>query len=189
MDTTHTGTGPDTRMDNQLSLVLSPGYVEDLATLPMEDVRTRRTICQQLEAGHSLLRRMIQGRLDIVGSELSRRRDGGDAAAEDVLSRLPEILAEHRPAHSAARPPSSIEPEVVHRELVESLEDIVSSEELVALGEIEADRLNAAAEQLTSLETRISGERRALHERIDVIQAEVMRRYRTGEETVDSLLS
>ena len=37
-----------------------------------------RTECQEVETGLSLLRRVVQGRLDIVGLELTRRAEGGD---------------------------------------------------------------------------------------------------------------
>jgi hypothetical protein len=44
------------------------------------------------------------------------------------------------------------------------------------------------ASALEALERRISGQRRELHARIDVLQAEVVRRYREGETSVDDLL-
>ena len=44
------------------------------------------------------------------------------------------------------------------------------------------------ADQLTAFEQRVSGHRRELFERIDALQAEITRRYKTGEASVDSLL-
>ena len=41
---------------------------------------------------------------------------------------------------------------------------------------------------MTDLERHVSGQRRALHERIDALQEELVRRYKTGEASVDSLL-
>ena len=43
-------------------------------------------------------------------------------------------------------------------------------------------------EQLDAFEHEVSGHRRDLFERIDALQAEITRRYKTGEATVDSLL-
>ena len=37
-------------------------------------------------------------------------------------------------------------------------------------------------------EAELSARRRTLHERIDVLQAEITRRYKTGEASVESLL-
>jgi uncharacterized small protein (DUF1192 family) len=40
---------------------------------------------------------------------------------------------------------------------------------------------------VSAYEHDVSGRRRALHERIDVLQAEITRRYRTGEASVETL--
>jgi len=179
-------------MDNPLALVLSPAYVEGLDELSMDDVRARRTICQRLEAGHSLLRRIIQGRLDIVGSEIHRRQHGAAAPPvsgdNDLIRQLPEILSEPRASNSPSRPPTTMEPELIDDALSAELEAAVSPQQLSALGEVADADLAEASEALSELERRVSEQRRALHERIDVVQAEVMRRYRTGEVSVDSLL-
>lgn len=175
-------------MDNQLSLVLSPGFVEDLGDLSMEDVRARRTICQRLEAGHSLLRRIVQGRLDIVGSELARR-SGGEDVGDGLIGQLPNILSEPRAANSPGRPPTSVEAELVDEALAGEVEAAVSPQQMAALDGLSDGDLADAASKLEVLERKVSEQRRSLHERIDVIQSEVMRRYRTGEATVDSLLN
>ncbi len=49
--------------------------------------------------------------------------------------------------------------------------------------------LRTVGEQLTAIEQRISDQRRALHERIDTLQAEIVSRYKTGEASVDGLLA
>lgn len=49
--------------------------------------------------------------------------------------------------------------------------------------------LARAAEQLAALELEVSTLRRALFDRIDALQAELTRRYRDGETTVDDLLA
>ncbi len=175
-------------MDSQLSLVLSPGYIEDLDGLPMEDVRARRTICQRLEAGHSLMRRIIQGRLDILGNELGRRQGAETAGEDDLIGRLPEILSEPRAANSPGRPPSTMEPELIDDELAAKVEAAISPQDLSSLADMDDAKLAAASDTLARLEQQVSEQRRMLHERIDVVQAEVMRRYRSGEVSVDSLL-
>ncbi|MBV9666230.1 MAG: aerial mycelium formation protein, partial [Actinobacteria bacterium] len=53
--------------------VLAAGYLDDLRKLPLEVVRAKRGECQTVEAALSMERRLIQGRLDIVGAELRRR--------------------------------------------------------------------------------------------------------------------
>ena len=59
-------------MAEDLSTLLDPGYLGDLPRRPLPEVRSMRTECQEVESGMSLLRRVVQGRLDIVGLELAR---------------------------------------------------------------------------------------------------------------------
>jgi hypothetical protein len=49
--------------------------------------------------------------------------------------------------------------------------------------------LRELANRLEALENRVSLERRALHVRIDTLQAELVDRHKTGRATVDGLLS
>ena len=57
-----------------------------------------------------------------------------------------------------------------------------------ALTDVADDQLAAMVEGLSDYEHAVSARRRALHERIDALQAEITRRYRTGEASVESLL-
>ena len=91
-----------------MARVTSPGYLTGLTALPMEQVRAMRAECQGLENALSYVRRVAQGRLDIVGAELARRRAGGDPTdLSELIGRLPDILADRTQARSGvkARPP------------------------------------------------------------------------------------
>ena len=59
---------------------------------------------------------------------------------------------------------------------------------LADLPSVDDATLQAMADQLTDFEQRVSGYRRDLFERIDALQAEITRRYKTGEASVDTLL-
>jgi hypothetical protein len=59
---------------------------------------------------------------------------------------------------------------------------------LSRLPELDDDRLATLVEELSAHEHELSSRRRTLHERIDVLQAEITRRYKTGEASVESLL-
>src|SRR2546428_12880909 len=48
----------------RLQDVLSATYLVDLEHRPIEEIRTLRAECQQLEVDQSYLRRLVQGRLD-----------------------------------------------------------------------------------------------------------------------------
>ena len=77
--------------------VLRDDYLADLGERPVADIRAMRAECEEAEVGVSFARRILQGHLDIVESELRRRDAGGVADANslhDLVERLPEILAD-----------------------------------------------------------------------------------------------
>ncbi len=179
-------------MTPELDAVSDPSFLDDLQSRAMEDLRVVRSRLQALENSCSYVRRLIQGRVDIVGGELQRRRDGGaEGNAGELIGRLPDILSEARGATSpgSVRPPHSLEPDAEVSATLESmLEDIVPVDQLSNVVSMEADALSASLLELNALEDRVSNERRTLHRLIDSVQAEVTRRYTTGEATVDGLL-
>lgn len=172
-----------------LDALLDPGYLGDLAARSMDEVRAMRAECQEVETALSLLRRVAQGRLDIVGSELARRADGGDPAdLADLISRLPDVLSDRTSAPGLGRLPQLMAPGELPAELEAELDGIVTAGRLGDLPAVADDDLRSMTEQLVDLERRLSRHRRALFERIDALQAEITRRYKSGEATVDSLL-
>ena len=178
-------------MTPELDVVSDPSFLDDLQDRPMEELRAVRSRLQSLENSLSYVRRLIQGRFDIIGGELQRRRDGGDAGdSGELIGRLPDILAEARGSQpGSVRPPHSLEPDAeLTADLEEMLENIAAVDTLSNVVEIPEDQLSGSLTELRSLEDRVSNHRRLLHELIDKVQAEVTRRYTTGEATVDGLL-
>jgi hypothetical protein len=148
-----------------------------------------RTECQEVETGLSLLRRMAQGRLDIVGVELTRRAEGGDPAdLPDLIARLPEVLSDRTRAPGIGRLPQMMVPGELPEELEAELDAIVGAGHLADLPAVDDEHLRSMADDLAAFEQKVSGYRHELFERIDALQAEITRRYKTGEATVDSLL-
>ncbi len=180
-------------MTPELDVVTDPAFLSDLPSRPMDELREMRTRMQAIENSLSYVRRLIQGRVDIVGGELQRRREGGaDGSTTDLIGRLPEILAEDRGMGGAAsvRPPHSLEPNAeVTAQLEAKLEAILASEQMTNVVEMEPAVLKEGLTELNNLEDQVSDARRTMHGLIDAVQAEVTRRYTTGEATVDGLLS
>ncbi len=176
----------------ELDVVSDPSFLSDLPSRTMDDLRSVRSHLQSLENSCSYVRRLIQGRVDIVGGELQRRREGGnDGDAGELIGRLPDILSEARGETSpgAVRPPHSLEPDAdVTAKLEAMLEEIVPVDQLSNVVEMDEAALTSSLSQLNELEDNVSDERRTLHSLIDDVQAEVTRRYTTGEATVDGLL-
>jgi hypothetical protein len=174
-----------------LRSIIAGDELGDVTALGMDELRARRATCREVETGLSYLRRQAQGRLDVVAAERSRRADGGEADddLEDLIARLPELLAGSTRAPGTGRLPSEFGTGSVDADLADELDDIVSRGHLSEPGQLSDDELAEVADALEGYERKVSDLRRTLFDRIDAIEAELTRRYRTGEASVDSLLS
>ena len=168
--------------------VLAAGYLDDLRKMPLEVVRAKRGECQTVEAALSMERRIIQGRLDIVGAEL-RRRAGGDAADQTALvDDLKNILAERVRSPGYGRLPQLLAP-AVDDELVAEVEATADAFRLASIGDMDDAEVRGMADKLDEVEQKLSEQRRQVHERIDALHTEVVRRYKEGEAAVEGTLS
>lgn len=165
----------------------APSDLGSVESWAIEDVRSARARLQEVETGLSYVRRVVQGRLDIVNAELARRRDGGDPGdLRSLIDDLPSILGEHLRAPGVGRLPTGVGEGAVDPELEARLAEVaVVSDDLP---ELPTDALEALGERLAELEREVSDRRRDLFASIDTLQAELTRRYRTGEADVESLL-
>jgi chaperonin cofactor prefoldin len=73
-------------------------------------------------------------------------------------------------------------------ELEAELDQISNVGSIADLPSVADADLSRMADELSELERTVSTQRSALFERIDALQAEITRRYKTGEASVDSLL-
>ena len=175
----------------ELDRLLDPDYLGDLQSRSIEEIRTMRGDCQRAEDGLSFVRRQAQGRLDIVASELTRRNEGkGPSDAADIVDQLPSILG-HGVSTSGGITnvrTTSLEPPADTGDLIVELEGILHESSLTGLGQITDDELRQLFDRLTEYERLVSDRRRALHDHLDALQAEIVRRYKSGEVSVESLL-
>lgn len=172
--------------NRRIDRVLSEGYLDGLGELPLAEVRDLRNEAEQEEADLSYLRRLLQGRVDIIRAELARRR-GEFGESESIIDQLPSILADDRgPARGLGRH-TVIEPSRVdeHRRLVERL---VADSDLSALAGRTADQLDETLVRFGEHEKEISEQRRKVQTVMDACAAEITRRYREGEADVSALL-
>ncbi|WP_419836861.1 ABC transporter substrate-binding protein [Streptomyces bugieae] len=161
-----------------------PAGTPDLSGLGLPELRVVRRDSQQEEADLSYLRRLLQGRIDILRAEIARRT----AQHSPLLDRLPEILTDLPSRHrSSARHVTLGTP---HSEEYRRMADEM-------LGEVELSDLTARTDQelhdamgrLIRYERQVSQRRGALQRTTDECSAEIARRYREGEAQVDDLLS
>ncbi len=165
--------------------------VADITAVPLDDLRQLRTDCSGAEADVSFVRRVAQGRLDIVGHE-TRRRTGVVDAEPDVsglLFDLPDILAAGNGGGSAKRSVAIGAPGRLAQDLLTALDEIASPAQLASLDGLDSATLSGLMDTLGTFEVELSSARRRLHERIDAIQNEIARRYRDGEASIESLLN
>jgi hypothetical protein len=168
---------------------MAPEYLEGLEDWPIDRVRARRDEATEAETGLSFLRRIVQGRLDIVLAEQRRRQLGQEAGdLEDLLERLPGILGDRVHAPGLGRLPTLMAPGELAPELSARLEAVLSASRLYSLPSEGEEALAEASAALEEFERSVSVQRRAVFDVLDRLQEELVRRYRTGEASVDSLL-
>jgi hypothetical protein len=171
-----------------LDRVLADDYVGDVAALTMEELRAKRAECQTIEVGLSYLRRLAQGRLDIVAAEVRRRSEGGAPIdSEHLVAGLSDILGEHILAPGSGRLPRLLGPDQADVD-TQALDEIAGPGRLSAIGDAPDADLAELVDRLSTYEAEMSTSRRGLHERIDALQAEITRRYKTGEASIETLL-
>lgn len=179
-------------MEPGIDTVVSEAFTADLDELPLPEVRARRDAAQRLENAVSYVRRLAQGRLDILRVEFERR-GRGDTTTGDLLADLHDSLGDAR-ARTASeygiprRAPQDLEPPAEADAFVAELDEAAGQGLLARAADATDDEIGDAVARLAEFERSISSRRRALHETLDRIQAELVRRYRDGEVDVGSVL-
>lgn len=163
-----------------------------VAVLSMDELRAKRSEYQEVELGLSYARRIVQGRLDIIHGELERRRSGGGRSdAGQIVDRLKEgaMLGDHARPAGYGRLPSFLAPDETSDEFSSEIDQIADPDSLANLPELSDEVVDKLADQLTALERSLSDRRRQVFDRIDVYQAEIVNRYKTGSANPDELLA
>lgn len=168
----------------RIDRVMADDFVASLRTVDMAGLREMRTDAEQEEVDLSYLRRLVQGRIDILLAEQRHRCGEGGSLVDE----LPTILADapRSPARGLGRH-STLEPSRTdsHRR---HLEAIVADVELSDVAGHTDERLVELLSGLRAEEERVSRVRREVQQRVDACQGELTRRYRDGEADVAALL-
>ncbi|MEV5725476.1 MULTISPECIES: aerial mycelium formation protein [Streptomyces] len=161
----------------------------DLAALSLPELRALRRDAQRDEADLSYVRRLLQGRIDILRAELARRGPACVLAVAEasVVERLPEILTD-----APARQRSSARHVTLGTPRSEEYRRLAAE----MLGEVELSALDARTDaeladgigRLVRYEQQVSWRRQRLQRTADECSTEIARRYRDGEAQVDDLL-
>ena len=163
--------------NRRIDRVLAEDYLDGLSSLPMDEVRSLRKEAEQEETDLSYVRRLLQGRLDILRAELARRSGATEGTLVDAL---PQILADegtssspHGLGRHVTAEPSRADS---HRRHVEALIADVDLSNLPAHDELS---LRRALDTLQHEEQEVSDKRRSVQTVMDACTAEITRRYRS----------
>lgn len=166
-----------------LDRLVDPSYNAGLTKRSVEELKEMRSEAREGEGDISFERRLAQARIDILTAELERR-SGGSEDASDIVKRLPEILgAELQPRGDNPLPdraPGSTVPrnaDVPRRRI----EEIAGEQTLAKLPKLTSEEIKSIVSTLAEHETNLSTKRKRIHDVIDSIQAEIVRRYVSGE--------
>ena len=165
-----------------LQRVLEPDYLAGLTDMATDELRTKRGECTDLENGVSFVRRLAQGRLDVIVAETERRADGGGGDLGDLVARLPELLSDGVRAPGSGRVDQELDPpDHVVDPLTEVLDGVVGPSIMTEVAELGDDELSAAVIALRNHEEGLSQSRQSLHSAIDALNDEIARRIAAGE--------
>lgn len=154
------------------------------SALGLPELRTLRRDAQRDEADLSYVRRLLQGRIDILRAELARRTD----PEAPVVDRLSEILADAPSSRSAsARHVTLGTPHSEEYRLLAA--EMLADVELSDLAARTDGELYDGMGKLVRYEQQVSRRRQQLQRTVDDCTAEITRRYREGEAQVDDLLA
>ncbi len=161
--------------NRRIDRILRPEFAAGLAELSLAELRERRDECLAEREYLSLLRRLVQGRVEILKAEIERR-GGGDQSP--LVERLATILA-GEPQGSARG--EAVRVGVPEEEMLlarRRVERLVADAGLSDPTALDDDRLGQAVDLLASEEREVSERRTAVISVLDRLQDELKRRYK-----------
>ena len=162
-------------MRRRIDQVLDPEFTADLASLEISEVRHRRRIAELEEMDLSYLRRLLQGRIDIITVELSRRDQLHEQDDATIVAHLAVILAAGESNSSARRFITNEGPSRAG-EYRRRIESVVGDAKWSDVEACTPDELQAALDQLRIHEREVSEKRKRVQRVNDVLVGELARR-------------
>lgn len=168
-------------------VIADPSFVDGLAEVDTATLRARRQLCLAVERELSYQRRMLHGRIDLIGYE--QRRRGGEAEGSPIDS-LGEILHDTMSGTGRMTPDALAADPVIHPGPGRRpIDRVIDADTLGRLESASDEELVAARTAAEALEREISDQRRTAHRVEALLAAELAERYRTGSITTDELIT
>src|SRR5580698_10561091 len=124
-----------TWLDTELKRVLDPDYLDGISDRDLDEVREMRAECDQTETAVSFLRRMAQGRLDLIHAYLDRRTRTEINDMRAFVDDLPSIIAAGPPPKSGPpRMAGSRLPDAHPEDLATELDAVLGADKMSELG-------------------------------------------------------
>ena len=171
----------------RIDQVMDESFTTNIEDISIDELRSRRVICDDLDTELSYYRRMLHGRMDLLDFEL-RRRSGEETRS--LIEALPEILADSPSGRTSN--PLDRELSIDLPELAGSgnrdIDQVLSDGFLVRLPTTETEDLRNIRDLLSETERTVSLQRRSVYDAHEIVSGELSRRYREGSANADEIL-
>ncbi len=152
--------------------------MSDATHLSLSDLRAQRNALQRQEDAVSFVRRLTQGRIDLVLDEERRRVAKAPAPSGTLTERLANVFGQEHGGGSA-RPPRETDVPADHPLLVQ-LDELCEEFSFENLESLTDADISALRDALTMFEQSCSQQRHQMFEQIDALTAELVARLRDG---------
>ncbi len=169
----------------RIDQIVDPEFVEGLTELSLDALRERRGICDVVENELSYYRRMLHGRMDLLGFEL-RRRSGEETRS--LIEALPEILTDGASGYVPSGRPTKVTLPDLPDQRRRHIDEVLGADFLTRIALVEDEELNEIQRSLVEAESEISAQRHSVQEAFNTIQSELTRRYKDGLAGFDQIL-
>ena len=161
----------------RIDRIRDPAYLGGIDVLALDDLRSRRDECLAEREYLSLLRRLVQGRAEILRAELDAR--GSNQNKGPLIDRLAQILAgDERQSPSRGEAVKVGLPEEEMLLARRRIERLVSDAGISDPSALDDANLASAVDLLATEEREVSSARADVIRVLDTLQDELKRRYR-----------
>jgi hypothetical protein len=161
----------------RIDRIRGASFAQELPALDLDELRRRRDECLAEREYLSLLRRLVQGRAEILLAELDARSSKETVAP--LMDRLTTILAGDEPKGPSRG--EAVKVGVPEEELVlarRRIERLVADAGISDPGTLDDDKLARAVQLLLAEEREVSSARADVIQVLDSLQDELKRRYK-----------
>jgi len=162
--------------NRRIDKIRDPAFVQGIGDLSLEDLRARRDECLAEREYLSLLRRLLQGRAEILKAEAEGRARGETVPLVDRLSQI--LSDDDHPMTSRGEAVRIAIPEEEMLLARRRVERLASDGQISDPSTLDDEALAAAISALVTEEEGVSEARSDVFDALDALQDELKRRYK-----------